>query len=400
MNTNIYEINTRVWLRSFDEGGKRAKLTDVPDEFIDYLKNMGFDYLWLMGIWKTPEGVVEKYCLEENLVYNYRQALKDWRKEDVIGSPYSIDSYEINPEIGDQESLLNLKSRLNKKGIKLILDFVPNHFSAKSILIRESPFLFLATDLKYFENDPHTYFQPNEDKPNYFAHGRDPFFPAWQDTIQVNYFSTLAREYMIKVLLNLTKLCDGVRCDMAMLALNNIFRNTWGGVLKSAGFEKPKDEFWKIAIEIIKDFRKDFLFIAEAYWDLEWELQQLGFDFTYDKKLTDRLESGIIPQIKDHLLADSEYQNRSIRFLENHDEVRAISKFGKEKSQAAAIIVSSIRGMHLFYEGQFEGKRIKLPLQLGREPVEFTNNSITEFYTNLLEIISQETFRLWRLGTP
>ena len=118
------------------------------------------------------------------------------------------------------------------------------------------------------------------------AHGRDPLFSAWQDTVQVNYFNTNAREYLSNVLLKLVDVCDGVRCDMAMLPLNNVFFNTWIGVLNKANIVKPLEEFWEMAIKAVKAKNNNFIFLAEAYWDLEWDLQQLGFDFTYDKRLT------------------------------------------------------------------------------------------------------------------
>ncbi len=119
-------------------------------------------------------------------------------------------------------------------------------------------------------------------------------FPPWKDTVQINFYSREARDFLIDILFNLTELCDGVRCDMAMLPLNNIFFNTWIGVIKKYGFEKPEKEFWEEAISAVKKKRQDFLFIAETYWDLEWQLQNLGFDFTYDKRLTDRLVAGNI----------------------------------------------------------------------------------------------------------
>ena len=111
---------------------------------------------------------------------------------------------------------------------------------------------------------------------------------------------------------------------MAMLSLNNVFDNTWSGVLNYGNYEKPTIEFWKECIPEIKSVRNDFLFIGEAYWDLEWELQRLGFDYTYDKKLLDRLKVGQISEIKGHLMADREFQEKSLRFIENHDEERAV----------------------------------------------------------------------------
>ncbi|MDR3627362.1 MAG: alpha-amylase family glycosyl hydrolase, partial [Ignavibacteriaceae bacterium] len=330
------------------------------------------------------------------------KSLKDWKKEDVIGSPFAIDDYEVNPLLGSMDDLKNLHESLNKKGLKLVLDFVPNHFSAGSKLLKSNPELFLFADEELFNRDPYTFFKTEDSDSRVFCHGRDPLFPAWTDTAQVNYFSAEARELMINRLLMLTEFCDGVRCDMAMLQLNNVFQNTWLGVLSKTNFPKPADEFWKIAIEKVKNKRPDFIFLAEAYWNLEWELQQLGFDFTYDKKLTDRLASEKIYPIVGHLEAEKEYQIKSARFLENHDETRAIIKFGRKQSLAAAVLISTIQGMKLYFDGQFEGKKVKLPVQLGREPEEKVSEPIKEFYTRLLSITKSEIFREgeWKMLEP
>lgn len=401
-NPSMYEINTRVWLRRFDHGIIKSTLADVPKSYWDDFAKNGIEYIWLMGVWNTCDSAIQKYCFEEDLVKNYKRALKDWRREDVIGSPFAVNNYELSSSLGDKRSLLELKSYLNKKGIKLILDFVPNHFSAVSGLIKSNPDIFLSVGQEQYESDPHTFYQPYPDEQKYFAHGRDPFFPAWQDTVQVNFFSEQARIFLTNTLLNLTEVCDGVRCDMAMLALNNVFQNTWGGILKKNGYEKPKIEFWKYAVEKVKNERADFLFIAEAYWDLEWDLQQLGFDYTYDKKFTDRLKSASALEINEHLLADAEYQKKSLRFTENHDEERAVTILGKEKSKAAAVVISTLLGMHFYHDGQFEGRKIKLPVQLGREPEETVIAEIKEFYNNLLKITTQEIFKhgKWELLNP
>jgi len=404
MNYNpfLYELNTRVWLNRFNQENKKAKLTDIPKEYWDDLIQKKFDYVWLMGIWSLCSLTIDKYCFEPGLVKSYDRALKGWKHEDVIGSPFAVDVYKINPKIGDLNSLLELKSYLNKNGIKLILDFVPNHFSAASRILKSNPGIFLSVDKQLYDTDPHTFFKPFEDEEKYYAHGRDPFFPAWQDTIQVNFFSSVAREYLIGILLELVKICDGVRCDMAMLALNNVFKNTWGGVLANYGFEKPQTEFWKEIIDKVRVERNDFLFIGESYWDLESELHQLGFNYTYDKSFTDKLKSGSVRDIHDHLLAENEYQKKSVRFIENHDEERAITTFGKEKSKAAATIINTVPGMALINDGQFEGKRIKLPVQLGREPEEPVLNGVKDFYHKLFSITSTEIFKQgeWSLLEP
>lgn len=394
-----FEINTRVWIKRF---GANAALKDVPLTYFEELRQKGIDVIWLMGIWQTSKSSVEKYCFEPELISDYNYALPDWHKEDVIGSPYSINEYKINPELGTLEDLRNLRKKFHQIGLCLMLDFIPNHFSAESILLKTNPEIFLEVDEELFKSDPYTFFRSPYHQDRFFTHGRDPFFPPWKDTAQVNFFSLESRKLLTEILLDLAELCDGVRCDMAMLPLNNTFQNTWVGVLNKAGQKKPASEFWNEAIKEVKKSKPDFFFVGEAYWNLEWDLQQLGFDFTYDKKLTDRLEGNDVFVIKDHFNADDEYQDRSVRFLENHDEKRAITKFGKEKSLAAATVISASKGMILYYDGQIEGKKIKLPLQLGREPQERVSKRLSNYYDRILSITNCELFKSgsWKIIYP
>lgn len=399
---SIYEINTRVWIRKFDTSDKRAQLKDVSLSYWSGLANLGIDCIWLMGIWQTCDSIIDCYCFEDHLKKSYSKALKDWKREDVGGSPYSIEAYKINPLFGNESDLQKLKTDLNNLGIKLILDFIPNHFSAGTSLIQTNPKIFLSVTREAFCNEPHTFFQPRIDKAEYFAHGRDPFFPAWQDTVQVNISSNEARKFLKNELQKLTQFCDGVRCDMAMLVLNNVFKNTWAGLLNDSSIENSNTEFWSEAIADTKNLRSDFLFLAEAYWDLEWQLQQLGFDYTYDKRLTDRLKYSTAGEIIDHLKADNSFQKKSIRFLENHDEDRILSAIGKERSKAAAIVISTLQGMSFYNDGQFEGKRIKLPVQLINEPEEKVNTEVQAFYFKILKLCSSDVFKngTWNLLKP
>jgi glycosidase len=395
----LFEINTRVFLRRFDTKEKRAALMDVPVSYWESLATKGVNAVWLMGIWKTCSTVIESCCFEEGLRKSYDKSLKNWRREDVIGSPYAIDCYEVNPAIGSTQDILAVKKVLNDLNIALVLDFIPNHFSADSCYIQTNPEIFLECDAAAYQQDVHTFFQNPKQPGKYFAHGRDPFFPAWTDTTQINYYSAEARAFMTQQMLKIAGLCDGVRCDMAMLVLNNIFQNTWGGILYSHEGSRPESEFWQDAIAEVKLKHPGFVFIAEAYWDLEWDLQQLGFTYTYDKRLYDRLKSAPVRSINAHLKAEIKYQNKLVRFIENHDEERAVAMFGKEQSFAAAVIMATIPGMRLFHDGQWEGKKIKLPVQLGREPVENKQPSVELFYELLRTVTADELFHNgeWRL---
>ncbi|GJM31040.1 MAG: alpha-amylase [Saprospiraceae bacterium] len=361
MHYNLYEINTRVWLRRF---GEQATLDDVPDSYWQFLAEQGMDYIWLMGIWKTVAEATQRYAFSEDLIREYRASLNAWQPKDVIGSPYAIDCYEPDVMVGNWDQLARLRKKLKKLGMRLILDFVPNHFNAESSLIKKHPAVFLNGSEKDLVTQSDTYYRPLGNN-QIFAHGKDPNFAAWTDTIQVNYNHPEARAFMRQQIARLADVCDGIRCDMAMLPLNSVFARTW-----PQHQAQGTQEFWPQAINEIKETNPDFLFIAEAYWDLEWELQQQGFDYTYDKRLLDRLKEAHPIPIRDHLRADLDFQSRSVRFLENHDEERILSRFHSKQAEAMALITYTIPGMRFFNWGQWEGRRIRLPVQLGREPEE------------------------------
>ena len=176
---------------------------------------------------------------------------------------------------------------------------------------------------------------------------------------------------------------------MAMLMLNPIFERTWGG---RAG-ARPETEYWIDLIAAIKNKRPGFLFIAEAYWGLEWELQQQGFDFCYDKTLYDRMEHSNAEDIRLHLCADLAYQAKLLRFIENHDEPRASATFSPEKQRAVALTIATLPGAKLFHEGQFEGRNVRLPVFLSRRPDESADCALSEFYKVLLEAVDRPVFR-------
>jgi len=211
----------------------------------------------------------------------------------------------------------------------------------------------------------------------------------------VNAFQPGLRSAVTETLHDIAGRCDGVRCDMAMLLLNSVFERTWGA---RAG-APPATEYWRDVIPAIKRGHPDFLFIAEAYWDLEWELQQQGFDFCYDKRLYDRLEHDYAEIVRLHLCADAAYQDHLLRFLENHDEPRAATAFPPAKERAAAIVTSTLTGARMFHEGQLEGRKVRLPVFLGRRPQELVDDGLRNFYLDLLAAINHPIFRQgeWRL---
>ncbi len=384
-NPKILEINTVPWLHSLSEiYNIPINLKNIPEQVFNQEIRL-FDAVWLMGVWERSPSSKNIALEHPDLLKEYHKALHDFRDEDVIGSPYAVYYYHVDKNIGGIDGLKEAREKLAERDIQLILDYVPNHVSIDSLWTFESD-LFIEGTLDDLMSHPYDYFSIGE---KIFAYGRDPNFPSWTDTIQINAFSEDARNKTVNTLLSIAELCDGVRCDMAMLMTNKVFSKTWG---EKAGVI-PDKEFWEETIPAIKEKYPDFIFIAEVYWGMEWELQHQGFDFCYDKRLYERLVYENVNAIKDHLKAEWAFQSKLVRFIENHDELRAIEKFGEEKSRAAAIITTTLPGVRLIHEGQIHGYKIKLPVQLGRRPFEEKNSQVLNFYLSLLNAIPSQDFK-------
>lgn len=383
----IYEINTWVWLGELSQKYNRpVTLATVPPEEWDFLSSFGFDVIWLMGVWERSPAGIAISNQNKGLLEDFRRALKDFRPQDNVGSPYCVRQYIVDGHLGGREGLAVARKELAKRGLKLILDFVPNHVAPDHPWVSRYPGYFVQGNTDDAKNDPVSFV---ETAGTVFARGRDPYFPAWPDVLQLNVFQPGLRQAVVKTFLDIADQCDGVRCDMAMLVINSIFERTWG----SRAGQRPATEYWVDVISAVKKAHADFIFMAEAYWDLEWELQQQGFDYCYDKRLYDRLEHDNAESIRLHLCADLAYQGKLVRFIENHDEPRALSVFSPQKERAAAVIIATITGAKLFHEGQFEGRKVRLPVFLGRRPVEPADPDLQAFYRKLIKIASLEGVR-------
>ena len=218
--------------------------------------------------------------------------------------------------------------------------------------------------------------------------------------MQLNYRHAGLRAAMIDNLRHIADRCDAVRCDMAMLLLPDVIQQTWGDKSLPSDGSAPVDApFWSEAIQAIRASHPDFIFMAEAYWDREWTLQQQGFDYTYDKRLYDRLHAGQGEAVRMHLWADLDYQRKSVRFLENHDEPRAAAAFSFAMHRAAAVVTFFTPGLRFIHEGELEGRRVRVPMQVSRRPVEAPDRAIQQLYKHLLAALRRPEVRSghWRL---
>jgi hypothetical protein len=386
-NPLLYQINTRVILQERGLSlGRRATLDDLSDAFLDEIMARGFQWVWFLGVWQTGRAAREISRSTPKLREAFRQTLPDLRDDDICGSPFAIRAYETHQDFGGDAALGRLRERLARRRLKLLLDFVPNHTAPDHPWVTAHPEYYVAGSEEDLAREPQNYVRvslPHGTK--VLAFGRDPYFDGWSDTLQLNYCHAGFREAQIGQLGMIADRCDGVRCDMAMLLQPQVFQHTWGArSLPSDGSPRQDSPFWPRAIAAIRRRHAEFLFVAEVYWDMEWELQQAGFDYTYDKRLYDRLHAQAAVPVREHLQADAAFQDRSLRFLENHDEPRAATAFPPAVHRAAAVIALSARGMRFFYEGQLEGRKAHVSMHLGRRPVEPVDRELSEFYERLL----------------
>jgi hypothetical protein len=389
---SLYQVNTRVWLTRLSSTlGRTATLDDIPDADLDSFATMGFDWVWFLSVWQT--GLAGQLVSRTNPEWRreFEETLPDLREEDIAGSGFAISGYTVHSQLGGDAALARLRERLRQRGLRLLLDFVPNHTALDHPWVEEHPEYYVAGTERDLTRAPQNYIRMKRKGGDMIlAHGRDPYFPGWPDTLQLNYSNPATQAAMIGELLKIAGQCDGVRCDMAMLVLPDVTERTWGATCQP---------FWPAVTQRVRERVPGFCFMAEVYWDLEWTMQQAGFDYTYDKRLYDRLHAGQARPVREHFHAGLDYQNKMVRFLENHDEPRAAAAFPPEVHEAAAVLTFLSPGLRFFHQGQFEGRTKRISPHLVRGPEEPINQRLQLFYQRLLELLRDPVVRTgqWQL---
>jgi len=389
---SLYQINTRVWLTGLSRTlGRAATLDDIPDAELDRVAGLGFDWVWLLSVWQTGPAARQVSLTHPQWRREFEETLPDLADDDIGGSGFAITGYTVHQALGGDAALTRLRQRLHRRGLRLMLDFVPNHTALDHPWTVTHPEFYVAGSELNLARAPHNYVWVKRAAGDLLlAHGRDPYFPGWPDTLQLNYGNPATQDAMVSELAKIARQCDGVRCDMAMLVLPEIFQRTWS---------IRAHPFWPRATQLVRERVPGFRFMAEVYWDLEWTLQRQGFDWTYDKRLYDRLREGHARPVRDHFRAGLDYQVRLARFLENHDEPRAAATFPREIHEAAAIITFLSPGLRFFHQGQFEGRTRRISPHLCRAPDEPVDQGLGAFYDRLLTVLRRRAVRdgRWRL---
>ena len=393
-NPRLLEISAWPWLERLSRHERRkVTLGNVPPNRWDAIAARGFHVVFLMGVWqRSPLGRLIAVD-SPALTAEYNRVLPGWTPSDVPGSPYCIKDYVPDERMGGWEGLDETRRQLAARGIQLILDFVPNHTAFDHPWIAAHPERYvLGTEADYRAAPTHFRAIDTDAGTRYLACGRDPYFDPWTDVAQLNYFNPETRAAMIDTLRNVTDHCDGVRADMAMLVLNDVFDRTWRRILRDS-WPVPGREFWPDAKRAVPAST----LLAEAYWSLEGRLLDDGFDFVYGKELLDGLHHGDAYKVR-HALAHPR-ADRFAWFLENHDEPRSAATLS-HRLAASAAIVATAPGLRFFFDGQLEGSRIKPPVQLGRWPDEPVNEAVRALYDRVLRYASDPMFEEGHWSLP
>ena len=196
---SLYQINTRVWLTELSRAlGRPATLDDIPDAELDRVAGMGFDWVWFLSVWRT--GPAAQRISRENLGWRreFEETLPDLREEDIGGSGFAITGYTVHPELGGDAALARLRERLRTRGLRLLLDFVPNHTAPDHPWAEEHPEYYVAGTESDLARAPQNYTRVKRKGGDLIlANGRDPYFAGWPDTLQLDYSNPATQEAMV-----------------------------------------------------------------------------------------------------------------------------------------------------------------------------------------------------------
>ena len=387
-NPLLYEINAWAWLEGISARlGRSIDLSGVPDAGWDAIAQLGFDAIWLMGVWQRSP-ISRQISLRDSANFpDYSRALPGWAPADVVGSPYAVMQYVPDLRIGSWDSLDRVREKLHARNIALFLDFVGNHTALDNPWVRERPEFYVQGSKQDFDKNPSLFFQANTAQgTRYIALARDPYFPPWNDIAQLNHFQPDMRAARLEQLRTIAKHCDGVRCDMAMLQLNDIFEKGWSHLL--GNIPQPKKEFWTEA----REAAPNLILLAEAYWGTEPRLIDLGFSFAYDKVLYDAVRSADVGAVLSRLSSIGDQQSHYARFLENHDEPRRAEVIPDDRLPAIGTLMGTLPGMRFYQQGEIEGRRIRLPIQLRAAADEPSDPYSLAFFRKILSLTHEDVF--------
>jgi hypothetical protein len=245
----LFQINTRVVLDEISaQQKKRATFDDFPDNDLDEVAKLGYDFVYFLGVWQTGEYGIKK----SKMVLEHDACCKGLPKEAACSSPFAVTDYSAHKDFGGDEALQRLRDRCHARGLRLMVDFVPNHMAVDHPWTKNRPELLIQGSENSVHREPQNFFKVGD---KVFAHGKDMYYDGWTDTVQLNYGNPALRKEMCDILRKMAGLADGVRCDMAMLICEDVLEKTWGGRLSPPGQPRAQGQFWPGAIRGAKEVR-------------------------------------------------------------------------------------------------------------------------------------------------
>jgi len=391
MPTRLLEITTRPYFYLLKQRYSKDIKTfkDIPDAEFESWKAKGFEWVWFMGIWQLGDMGLQHDLTDSGLIQSYNTVLPGWTKDDVIGSPYSIVKYEVNTVLGSESDLKWLREKLHSYGMKLMVDFVPNHSACDAPEVTSKPNFYVRCPQGQ-SVDPSKYMT------NGIAYGCGIWCAPWTDVAQYNYVDSEFRQHQIEVLKKIASLADGCRCDMAHLIINDEFWSYWQTQLTSWGYSKPSTEFWTDAIKAVKALYPDFKFMAESYGDVLSKLHSYGFDWAYDKDPLDKIYyhdvAGYQNYVRSH---DITFFSKTAHFTENHDEPRTMEKFWgwAPAAECAAATLLTLPGLRFVNQDQWLGYKNKIDVHLLRATPEGENAEVKAFYDKLFAVLDTDALK-------
>jgi alpha amylase-like protein len=193
---SLYQINTRVWLTELSRSlGRPATLDDIPDAELDRVAGMGFDWLWLLSVWRTGPAGQRVSRSNPDWRKEFQETLPDLSEEDIAGSGFAITGYTVHPGPGGDAALARVRERLRKRGLRLMLDFVPNHTAPDHPWVEAHPEYYVPGTEADLARAPQNYARVTRKGGDLIlAHGRDPYFDGWPDTLQLDYSNPATQE--------------------------------------------------------------------------------------------------------------------------------------------------------------------------------------------------------------
>lgn len=357
----LMQLNARVLMTELSQKlGRPTTLDDIQDATLDEIAINGYHIVYLLGVWKTGQFGLQK---SQKLLLQ-DPCMQGLPETAVSSSPFAIVDYSVANELGGNDALERLCSRIRSRRMRVIVDFVPNHVAIDHPWVNTHPHLLIQSRNDEHTREPGSYFAAAG---KLFAFGRGLLWEPWEDTVQLNYGEPELRKAMCDILRKIAGMVDGVRCDVAMLVEQELLVSTWGPQLvpeRDPALEVTT-EFWPAACHEVRAVNPSFIFVAESYWEREKALMEKGFDFCYDKVLYDRLVQGDGEGVDQLLDLDRAYQDKLVRFLENHDEDRAASVFPNvEQHIAAAILTLTAPGLHFVHDGQQAGRQRRVSMHI------------------------------------